>query len=308
MFENLYKSLISEEQRAMYRASVEYVERKSLLYSPDRDGKLNGISVLNLSKNCGRAAWILRMIADGILPEETEVTSCYGGKCWQEFTTANNFEKKRQQVETIAKYKALVVKADTVTAMVKPNTKNFKNTVYFREGQTGDSSHAFIIQECGFSAAVAWLQACREKGETKKTVFITAGYAPVTMEEWKSLKPYRDMFKIHFSLSGWFSREEINARLAMFEACRAAGLDPIVRIVTNKDNISSVAMANESYLLETLQALNVDRVHILETPFHDDSKKGDILKRSRYSLERGPVCCDTGKCSSCKFHCMTEEK
>ena len=308
MFEKLNAELTSERQRAAYLEHVQVIERKELLESPDRAGKLSGVSVLKLSINCGRALFLERMKAAGIYPKSVKSCSCFDGDCWHEFTVANRFEKARQQVESIAEYRPLIIDAASVAALVKPGRKSFRETFIYREGQAGCSSHAFIRQACGFSPAVAWLQAIQAAGLKTKTIFISAGYAPVTLEEYRDLLPYRNLFKLHFSLSGWFSKEEINTRLAAFELARAAGLDPVIRLVTNQDHISGVAMENEKHLLDLLQALQVDRAHILETPFHDDSiQKKNQQKRSAPALDRGPVCCETGHCNTCHFRCMTAE-
>ncbi|HET6453087.1 MAG TPA: hypothetical protein VFI02_01665, partial [Armatimonadota bacterium] len=173
---------------------------------------------------------------------------------------------------------------------------------FIREGYSGDSSHLIAN-----GAALAWVKAARKYGITTPIVFISAGYAPVTAEQYLELAPYADLFEIHFSNGGWFHKNEIMLRLAEFNAARAAGLPVAIRLITNKDNIGELEMPNAKFLDQQMKKLKLKEYEVLETPYHDDEirlrKSGQ--HRSEPTGDHKYICCETGKCKTCLVQCLS---
>ncbi|MGE0076037.1 MAG: hypothetical protein AB7S52_12495, partial [Sphaerochaetaceae bacterium] len=270
----------------------------------NKDGKLMDVPVIALSKGCQRAQVTVERVSNGVLPNETNVEACYGGTCW----VNRQFNSKFGAFENMEVRDLLMPTPDNIDNWFKkPSIKEFLTTgPFIREGQMGCSSHAFpILEGHGVSLAETWLKNIRNLGINQKTIFITAAYAPVTKESYERLLPYKDLFEIHVSISGWFHKNELMTRLAEFKAIRDVGLPVSFRIVTNKDNVANLAMSNQEWLDSQLAKLGIHQDEVLETPYHDDAiKKGQ--KRSEPTGDYKFICCETGKCVTCGAECMSQ--
>lgn len=263
-------------------------------------GKLDNVPIVSLTKGCQRTLSTIERVKNGILPSATRVEACYGGDCWvnkqfnRGFSSFENMEVRDLKMADASKFDSW---------LSKPTTKAFINQGDFiRHGQQGDDSHLFAS-----GIALKWLESCKKNGITKKNVFITAGYAPVTAKQYAELAKYSDIFEIHFSNSGWFHQNEIMIRLNEFKKAREAGVPSTIRLITNKDNISGLEMVNEDFLYAKMKELDVKQEQVLETPFHDDAlKQSKKQDRSEPSGLFKNVCCETGKCNTCTKGCMVK--
>lgn len=231
-----------------------------------------------------------------MLPNETRVEACFGGDCWvnkqfnRQFSTFENMEVRDLKLAT---------KGKIAGWLANPTVQKWLNSSQFiRQGQQGCDSHLFAS-----GLAKEWLDGCRKNNIKPKTIFISAGYAPVTKAQYEALKPYADLFEAHFSVSGWFHPNELMIRLGEFQAAKDAGLPASLRVVTNKDNIDGISMPNHDFLLQKMEEMGVTQGEILETPFHDDSIKVG-QKRSEPTGEFLNECCATGDCRTCGVKCM----
>lgn len=262
----------------------------------NKEGKLKGIAVVSLTKGCQRALATVERVANGVLPNETRVEACFGGDCWvnkqfnRQFSTFENMEVRDLKLAT---------KGKIAGWLANPTVQKWLNSSQFiRQGQQGCDSHLFAS-----GLAKEWLDGCRKNNIKPKTIFISAGYAPVTKAQYEALKPYADLFEVHFSVSGWFHPNELMIRLGEFQAAKDAGLPASLRVVTNKDNIDGIEMPNQDFLFQKMEEMGVTQGEILETPFHDDSIKVG-QKRSDPTGEFLNECCATGNCRTCGVKCM----
>jgi len=269
-------------------------------------GKLVGVEVIMLTKGCQRTLATVERVHNGILPNETTIEACYGGDCWVNKTLPVAFRK----LENMEVRDLELVDPALFDEWLTPKRVKILNAAEFlREGYSGDSSHLFASD-----IALAWLKACREKGVTAKTIFISASYAPVTDKQYQALAEYKDLFEIHFSNSGWFHRNEIDIRLAEFKAAKKAGLSAQIRLITNKSNTHDVGMPNYPYIKTQLKRMKVAQNEVLETPFHNDGFPAKYRAlhperwRSKPSGDWKNICCETHACKTCLLKCMTSKK
>lgn len=260
----------------------------------DSGSKIEKVPVVSLTKGCQRAEVTLERVENGLLPNETRLESCYGGDCWVNWSQAarmggtENMEVKELKVADVNSMRKWM--SD------KENVDWLNSGPFVRMGQMGCDSHTIAS-----GLAEQWMKSAQENGVKKKTIFISAGYAPVTDAQYRALAPFKDNMELHFSVSGWFHKNELMLRLGEFEAAKKAGLNPILRVITNKDNISDVAMPNEAWMLEKMKEMGVVQREVLETPFHDDSiMSKKVQRRSEASGLFRNICCETGKCITCR--------
>jgi hypothetical protein len=260
-----------------------------------KDGKLADVPVVSLTKGCQRTLTTAERVENGVLPRETRIEACYGGSCWvnKQFNSAfSAFEN--MEVRDLK----LATKDRIGEWLSKPKTVEWLNSGPFvRMGQQGDDSHLIAT-----GLAEEWLKQAKANGVKKKTVMISAGYAPVTKEQYAALKPYAKDFELHLSNSGWFHRNEIMLRLGEYQAAKEAGLPAKIRLITNKDGIGGLTMENDKFLKDKLREMKVPQEDILETPYHDDGARGK--PRSEPTGDYKYICCETGACKSCGAKCM----
>ncbi len=270
----------------------------------NKDGKLETVPVIALSKGCQRAQTMVERVLNGLMPNETNVEACYGGTCW----VNRQFNAVFGTFENMEVRDLVMARPEDIDRWFKSKTiANFLGAgPFIREGQMGCSSHAFpILDGYGKSLAEVWLENIRNAGINNKTVWITAAYAPVSDESYKQLLPYKDLMEIHVSVSGWFHRNELMIRLAEFQRIKDMGLPVVMRLITNKDNITGLVMPNHNWLMDIFKEMGVDQAEVLETPYHDDMiRKGQ--DRSEATGDFRFICCETGKCNSCGSSCMTK--
>jgi hypothetical protein len=268
------------------------------------DWKLEGVPIIDLTQGCMRATVSVERVENGVLPKTTRVESCYGGTCWVNLTFTSMFGKfENMEVRDIE-----MIDPKVLDSFVAKNKAFLTQGYFIRHGQRGDDSHAFAT-----GLAIEWLKAMQKHDVTKnkegnplKNIFISASYAPVTEEQYKAMLPYKDLFTIHFSNSGWFHENEIMIRLAEYQTAKKVGLDAKIRLISNKDGISGVEMANEQLMLDKIKEMGIPNEDILETPYHDDGIKGKKQKkRSDASGLFKNVCCESGKCATCGPKCMS---
>jgi hypothetical protein len=261
----------------------------------NKEGKLKNVPVVSLTKGCQRARVVVERVANGVLPKETRVEACYGGDCWVN-TQFNRFFRTFENMEV----RDLELADKTQINNWLGNSKNrdwLNGGDFIRMGQQGDDSHAIAS-----GVALEWLKSAKEHGIKKKTVFISAGYAPITDAQYKELEPYKDLFEIHFSNAGWFHKNEVMIRLAEFQAAKDAGLNASIRIVTNEDKVAGLDMINQNFILKQMRKMGVQQNEILETPFHDDRTR----HRSEPTGDFKYVCCENKICTKCLIKCMTQ--
>lgn len=264
--------------------------------------KLEGINVVSLTKGCQRIQTLLERIENGLMPNETLLEACWGGDCWVNLTMRALIYAQKTFENMEIRDLLLADPAEFNTWLERKTTRDFLTAAPFiRQGQQGDDSHLFATD-----IARAWMEALDNFKIKTPNVFISAGYAPVTDEQYAATAKYAGQFELHLSNGGWFSQNEIMLRLGEFEAARAAGLNAQIRLVTNRDNISGVSMANEAFLYNMMEELRVQQYEVLETPFHDDEIRTKGLRRSNPTGEWKYICCETGKCKSCANKCMTK--
>ena len=281
-------------------------------------GKIEGIAVINLTRNCQRLNWIQRAIDLHLLPADTPLLDCYES-CWtnRKMGSSQNVRVSGfvpQQERPIA-----FTNKEQIDRYFKSKSSitDLKNTKEIRHGQDGDDSHAIYM-----GLAEYWLQKCKEHGINTPNVFISASYAPTSLEHYKKLAPYKDMFVIHFTNSGWFPKGEILNRFGEYLKAKKAGLNAGIRFVTNKNNVSAalkkddiktkgpLTMPNEQFLVELIEKhipKKEWRSSMLETPYHNDALKAvkDYNERSDPQFPEFSECCATGFCSTFGPSCLT---
>lgn len=268
------------------------------------ENKLAGVPIVDLTQGCQRARTTAERIKNGVLPNETRIESCYGGDCW----VNDQFNRKFKTFENMEVRDLKIADKDKIAVWMdnKANQKFLNSGDFIRMGQRGDDSHAIAS-----GLAEEWFKQIRAHGINKKSIMISASYAPITAEQYAALVPYKDLMEIHFSNSGWFHKNEIMTRLGEYQAAKDAGLPAKIRLITNKDGISGMEMQNQKFIDEQLKKMKVPQEDILETPFHDDTlkrKKGKPQSRSAPTGKYKFICCESGKCSTCGVKCMTQVK
>jgi hypothetical protein len=289
----------------LYDANIK-LKKGGDFWGKPNDGKLQGVTILFLTKGCQRVPTTIERVELGILPAHSRLESCYEGMCFVNYKRYTLYG----QIENMEIRDLAMADPTKLDGWLKrANIAKLNDTPFIREGSGGDSSHAFATD-----AAESWLHHSPRRGIEVPTVFISSGYAPVTDERYGRLRPYSDQFVAHFSVSGWFTRNEIMMRLAEFQAARDAGIPAAVRVITNRDNLPNrygklVDMArNEEFLFNLLGSMRLMQAEILETPYHDDTVSR-LLKehRSTPSGEFENVCAETGRCMSCGVKCLVNK-
>jgi hypothetical protein len=269
-------------------------------------GKLDAIQfALRLAEGCQRIATVVERVANGVLPNETRLEACYGGTCWVNWQVSGGFSwYENMEVRDLS-----LATEEAIERFLK--NKRIRGIIdeipFIREGCAGDSSHLIAT-----GLAEHYLKTKQAEGITTPTVFISASCAPVTDEQYAALAPYNDLFELHFTTSGWFHPQENMLRLAEFRAAKDAGLPASVRIVTNASDIAGLQMASEGELLDLMRDMGITQEEILETPYHDDRVppkqrgKPGIPWRSDPTGLFKYICCETKKCGTCPYKCMTK--
>ena len=287
----------------IYKAAPTYSAASDMVKAPATGGKLVGVEVLTLTKGCERARTTVERVENGVLPNETRIEACYGSKCWVNSTIPVLFKsKENMEVRELSFADPAAFEKFLTPARVA----RFNKAKFLREGYSGDSSHLIASGN-----ALKWLQACRKAGVKKKTVLISAGYGPVTNQQYAELAEYNDIVEVHFSLSGWFHANEIMERLGEYQAAKDAGVNAHIRLITNENEVAGVKMANDDLLKKQFQKMGIAQEDVLETPFHNDDlpatvrEKRPELWRSDPSGDWSNICCETHACKSCLRKCMT---
>lgn len=276
-------------------------------------GKLETVPVVDLTMGCQRARTTVERVQNGVLPRDTRIESCYGGECWAN----EQFNRSFADFENMEVRGLAIADKDSIAKWFKrkENVEFLNSGPFIRMGQRGCDSHTIAS-----GLAEEWLKQAKAAGVKKKTIFISAGYAPVTKEQYAALAPYKDLFEIHFSNSGWFHKNEIMLRLGEFMEAREAGLNASIRLVTNKDEIAGIKMVNQDFIDKAIKDLGIKPTEVLETPFHDDSLMKDLTTQLKLQPQDVPhhmyrsnptgkypyVCCETKKCLTCGVKCMTK--
>jgi hypothetical protein len=280
------------------------IEQASKFKDLVKQGKLEGVIRLGLTKGCLRVPVTLERVEVGLLPPETMLQACYGGTCFMNF----RYSAKIGISENIDAMDFQAVSPERIEKYLssKSAIAALNRSPFIREGAWGDSSHSIAA-----NLVEPWLHFGREFGLEKPTVLVSSAYAPVTDDQYKRLAPYSDRFILHVSVAGWFTQNENMQRLAEFQAARDAGLPVGLRIVTNRDNIGDLPFPNEEWLLDQMHKMKIPEMMILETPYHDDNipapQRGKIQHRSNPSGEFPLVCAETGMCGSCGVKCMIKK-
>jgi hypothetical protein len=295
--------------------------------------KLADLMVVKLTNNCQRANALSFYKEFGLAPSDWSIKPCYGFSCWADRKAhAFQFNLRAKNYQSIAERGYQEASPESIAKVWQSPAflRDAAQTKFFRHGQTGDDSHSIHR-----GMALEWLKNQKAAGGKLAkipNVFISAGYAPSTPADYARLVPYKDMFVIHFSVSGWdgFPKGETLNRMNEFKMARDAGLDSVFRVITNADAIDArmslkaeekppVSMKNEQWLMDSLaNAFGIEgeggKFYILETPYHNDFLPHDVA-RSRKGLELAQECCrppeldPLGKgaqCRTCKVLCMTK--
>jgi len=296
--------------------------------------KLADMMVVKLTNNCQRANALSFYKEFGLTPSDWSITPCYGFSCWADRKVGTPLNMRVGSYESIAERGYQEASPESIKKVwtSKAFLRDALQTPFFRHGQTGDDSHSIHR-----GMAYEWLKAQKEAGGEYakiKNVFISSGYAPTTPADYAKLRPFKDQFVIHFSVSGWdgFPKGETLNRMNEFKMARDAGLDAVFRVITNKDGIDArlnlkaeerpaVSMTNEKWLMDSMaNAFGIEgekgQFYILETPYHNDFLPHDVA-RSRAGLEFARECCKplelskdpAGKgaqCKQCAISCMTK--
>lgn len=299
-YQEYYKKLMADPESI-------YTDWKKLVTIPTT--KTENTVEVSLTEGCQRTSHIVEGILWGHYPPNTPTASCYGGTCFTDWTLHTNIQNDRHTVMNVKDMK--IATPDFLRkSFEKPAfIKRLNDAMFIRHGVRGDESHSISS-----GLALEWLKLCREFGITKKNVFITSSYAPVSAEQYAELSQYSDIMTIHFTDSAWFPRNEMMQRMAEFETARDNGLNPILRLVTNTDNVTGIDMQTRyNFLKKMMYDLQVPQNRILETPFHDDRGANDRpveYKKQKFKLRSKPsndymnICCETGKCNTCAFKCL----
>jgi hypothetical protein len=285
-----------------------------------KSAKLEGVATVHLTRNCQRSNFIRIMKKLGMFKEDMEETSCYAGKyggvgsCYKDRTSYSKRTVKgvKQQKEASVAEKQIAFATPEGIAKVlsnKNNVKKINKAKFVRLGQAGDDSHAIYN-----GLAVEWLRQAKAAGVTAKSVFVTSSYAPTTRAMYEALYPYKEMFIIHVTESGAFTRQEIFNRFNEFVKANNAKLNVKMRVITNKDMISAaenkgeigkvgpMAVEEEPLLFKMIDDYKINNV-VLETPYHNDF----LHQRSDETGRFKNTCCSTGKCISCPATCLIKQ-
>lgn len=267
-----------------------------------------------LTQGCGRNSFLAELILKGIMSRDTEFLACYGGTCfvnlslgavWDANETYVNVNVRETKYAPRQLFDKWFGEKDFVDGLQK--------SILLRHGVQGDDSHTIAL---GF--AKDWLQHCRDAGITTRNVFISAGYAPVTDEQYRELAEYNDISVLHVSVSPYFTKNENLIRLAEFKRAKAQGVNVVLRFITNRDNISGIDMSKRyDWMMDRFIELKLNQSEVLETPYHDNRDPKDMplgyqdQKQGARSEPTGDflnICCETGKCNTCKMRCMNSFK
>ncbi len=305
---------VKDWQEIYAQAPVLKAWNKIFKYNPVAEGiadtagdKVGGVPILGLTIGCQRAWAIVERVLNGLLPPETRLEACYGMLCWvnwqlgrlfgntdlMEYTGFVSADPKYFN-EWIRKHKELLESGPQLKGRLP----------ILQHGQMGDDSHTIAM-----GLAKEWLKACAKNDLRAKNIFISSAYAPITRAQYEELLPYKDLFELHISVSGWFHLVEIMLRLAEFAEARDVGLPVHLRVITNKDLISGIEMPNEPFLDDMLKQLGVTQYEILETPFHDDRLRNrkNAQDRSEPSGKYFNICCEQKTCRGCGAKCLTKK-
>lgn len=294
-------------------------------------GKTKDILVIRLSRGCQRTATTLERVHLGIYPQDTRVEWCYeeqpapgqdpktvGGGCFAN----ENWTNALKSFENINVKPLHLVTPEIIEQWFEAKPKKgednklitaLKKTPFIRQGDVGCDSHTIAS-----GAAEAWLQMMQKhniltsKGYPKKTIFVSAGYAPVTDAQYKALAKYADWMELHISTSGWFIKPELMIRFGEYWAAEQAGVPVTMRIITNADKLGGFRTPNHEWFLDLARKYGVQPWRFLETPYHNNKvPQGrralpDSGWRSKATGEFPYVCCENdAKCLSCGVKCMT---
>jgi len=290
-------------------------KKKTIEFKPIKN-KLAGQTVVHLCKNCQRIGFLQQGKKVGLVDPETKEEACYGGSCYKDRTVFHRFygnkvDKYPEAASVSEKPLQFADMGEFEGRMTPQMVEKINKSQHIRMGQAGDDSFAIAT-----GRAKEFFDIMDRKGIKPKVVMITSSYAPVPQEKWDELAKHKDKFVIHFSQSGYFDTGQIMTRLSEMKKAQNAGLNVKVRLITNENLISAattkdkieeagpVLVPNEKMIIDFLQKHKMNNV-VLETPFHND-----FLGKNARSMPSGKfqsVCCETGKCSSCKAKCLTEQ-
>lgn len=277
---------------------------------PGETGKIAGLKIVDLTQGCQRGSITIERRVLGLLPAETRTTGCYND-CWIDATGPVRIYG--QQADVLGRPLSIVDPDMLPRWLAEPKIQRWlADAPFIRMGQRGDDSHALAFNpsgQPGDSLALRWFQLMDQYKivrpdqdgviKPQKTVMISASYAPVTEAQYAALLPYKDLFEIHFSNSGWFHPNEIMIRLGEFFKAREMGINARMRVITNADAIDQKAFPNDAWLHNLLVERGVRHNEILETPYHNDTTKQHSVASGRYKY----VCCETGFCATCALKC-----
>jgi hypothetical protein len=283
-----------------------------------KEGKLENVATVHLTKNCQRLNYLKEMKASKAIPENFPEESCFGGACYKDRQLDTRLNPNKPK---ISERNIEFASRDSIEKALTPErVKKINASKFIRLGQSGDDSHAISS-----GLAKDWLELSKAKGVAKKSVFVTSAYAPTTQADYNALAPYKDRFVIHVTQSGYFSKAEILNRMNEFNKARAAGLEVRMRVITNKDQVSyamkrgdiekigPMPTANEQFLFDLIKKHKIQNSSqgevILETPYHNDFLKNKAgTERSQPTGLFKAVCCQSGKCVSCSASCLLGSK
>lgn len=306
----------SKADKVVYMDTI-ITDKNRVIGDVAKGGKLAGLAILRESVNCGRCIFLRAMIDAGYLPENTNLVSCFQSEtckgCWQNFTQNHCGLMAKDKKESFADLENCDPTLKTIEKFFKGlfNTDKGRAFVYadvpfIRAGQAGDSSHSFVTVE-ETSNAAAFLDGFEKKNIDKPVVFISASYAPVSIDDYRKLSPYQDRSVLHFSLSPWFSDEENALRIAGIKTALDAGLENVfVRMVTNADSLDGWNNDRLAYIMQLLEFVGVGPERVLETPYHNDGAPGRPHSHATGLFKYR--CCSSGSCLTCPVKCMTRFK
>lgn len=281
--------------------------------------KLENVAIVKLTDNCQRLKWLEKAKRQGLVSNDFPDLDCYGSR-WTNRKASSTQNARVKGFVPIEKRDLTLATPEGIDKVFKSEAKldQMSKAVEVRHGQTGDDSHAIAT-----GLAEYWMKKYQESGLKKPNVFVSASYAPVSYEQYKSLAKYPNAV-YHFSNSGWFDKGEILNRFKEFIKAREAGLNAKLRIVTNADGVKpgmnmaeraaqgGLDMPNEKYLMGLVDKyipISQRKQMILETPYHNDfvnkNSRGEV-QRSNPSIKGASVCCVTGKCKTCPTMCMAK--
>jgi hypothetical protein len=313
---------------AVYKDAKEIPWNKGFeMKKAEQTRKLADMMVIKLTKNCQRANALSFYKEFGLVPSDWAIEPCYGSACWADRKSAGTTHLRISGYESISERDFEAMTPAGIEQMWKSKAflRDAEKSPFLRHGQVGDDSHSIKL-----GLVEKFLSEQKKAGNTSQNVFISAGYAATTPEDYAKLAPYRDQFTIHFSVSGWdgFPKGDTLNRINEFKMARAAGLDAVFRVITNKDGLTNamsknatgvdagkvVGMKNQQWLLDAMkESMGIEgkdsQFYILETPYHNDFLPKEVA-RSKKGLQWAKECCKPTEggiqCKTCSILCMTQ--